>query len=143
MRLSEKDFLAQFPNHPEAKRVDARSRRKPPAPREPSTLEATLLLQLRAYGLTQGLVQEHRFHPTRRWRMDFAWPDLLIAAEVEGGVWTQGRHTRAQGFIGDTHKYNHATLLGWSVLRFTEKCIKNGQAALLIKKLMDKRQKNL
>lgn len=24
------------------------------------------------------------FHPTRKWRMDYAWPDLKIALEVHG-----------------------------------------------------------
>lgn len=60
---------------------------------------------------------EYRFHPERRWRFDYAWPDRKLALEVEGGVWTEGRHTRGKGFIADMEKYNAAALLGWSVLR--------------------------
>lgn len=30
---------------------------------------------------------EHKFHPTRKWRFDGAWPDQKIAFEVEGGTW--------------------------------------------------------
>jgi very-short-patch-repair endonuclease len=62
-------------------------------------------------------VQEHRFHAVRKWRFDWAWPEAKVALEVEGGVWTGGRHTRASGFIGDIEKYNEATIAGWRVLR--------------------------
>lgn len=64
-------------------------------------------------------VREYRFHPKRRWRFDYALPAVKIALEVEGGVWTRGRHTRPQGFLNDIEKYNTATLLGWRVFRTT------------------------
>lgn len=64
-------------------------------------------------------VKEFKFHPERRWRFDYAIPAYKVALEVEGGVWTQGRHTRPQGFLGDIEKYNTATLLGWRVFRTT------------------------
>lgn len=64
-------------------------------------------------------VKEHRFHPKRKWRFDYAIPEYKIALEVEGGVWTGGRHIRAQGFLGDMEKYNTATLMGWRVFRTT------------------------
>lgn len=62
---------------------------------------------------------EYRFDPKRRWRFDFAWPTHLLALEVEGAVWTNGRHTRGSGFIKDMEKYNRAAVLGWRVLRTT------------------------
>ena len=65
------------------------------------------------------VLKEYRFHPTRKWRFDYAIPSRRIAIEVEGGVWTQGRHTRPQGFLGDMEKYNTATLMGWRVFRTT------------------------
>lgn len=64
-------------------------------------------------------VKEHMFHPKRKWRFDYAIPEHKIALEVEGGVWTGGRHIRAQGFLGDMEKYNTATLMGWRVFRTT------------------------
>lgn len=64
-------------------------------------------------------VKEYRFHPKRMWRFDYALPEYKIALEVEGGVWTQGRHTRPQGFLGDVDKYNTATLMGWRLFRTT------------------------
>lgn len=64
-------------------------------------------------------VKEYKFHPTRRWRFDYAIPDHKIALEVEGGVWTGGRHTSPKGFLNDIEKYNTATLMGWRVFRTT------------------------
>lgn len=65
------------------------------------------------------VVKEFRFHPQRRWRFDYALPEYKIALEVEGGVWTGGRHTSPKGFLGDIEKYNTATLMGWRVFRTT------------------------
>lgn len=64
-------------------------------------------------------VPEFRFHPTRRWRFDYAFPARRVAIEVEGGVWSYGRHNRPKGFINDMEKYNAATALGWRVFRCT------------------------
>ena len=96
-----------------------------------SGLEREFALHLFANDLTP-VVQEHKFHPDRRWRFDFAWPEQKIAAEIEGGVWTRGRHTRGKGFINDCDKYNAATLLGWRVFRFTREHIDSGDAIRLI-----------
>ena len=74
--------------------------------------------------------REHRFHPTRRWRFDFAWPDYKLAVEVEGGAWTGGRHTRGSGFVADCDKYNAATVLGWRVLRYTTSHLRDEQAVV-------------
>jgi len=92
----------------------------------PSRLEATLALHMRAAGLNPE--SEFRFHPPRRWRFDFAFPDQKIAIECEGGIWSNGRHVRGAGFEKDAEKYNAAALDGWMVLRFTGRMIKNGQA---------------
>lgn len=85
-----------------------------------SDLEATFS---RAFALLAAdypqPVREYRFHPTRKWRFDFAWVRERIAVEIEGGAWSQGRHTRGAGFSEDCAKYNAATCAGWRVLRFT------------------------
>jgi hypothetical protein len=64
-----------------------------------------------------GCVAEYRFHNERRWRFDYAWPAIMLAMEVEGGVWTRGRHTRSGGFLADMEKYNSAAALGWRIIR--------------------------
>lgn len=63
-------------------------------------------------------IPEHRFHPVRRWRFDFADTKNMIAVELEGGIWVGGRHNRGNGFQADTEKYNKATVMGWRVLRY-------------------------
>jgi hypothetical protein len=78
----------------------------------------------------QGLpayVTEHRFHPTRRWRFDYAWPELKIAVEVHGGTYTNGRHTRGGGFTVDREKMNEAAIYGWTVLEVTAAHVRSGQ----------------
>lgn len=71
--------------------------------------------------------KEHRFHPKRRWRFDYAWPSVMIALEVEGGVWVKGRHTRGKGYEDDCEKYSVASAMGWVLLRATPGQIKNGK----------------
>ena len=114
-----------------------------------SKLEATLALHLKALKLPAP-VKEHRFHPTRQWRFDFAWPDLMLAAEVEGGTESHGqkrtirgkvitvksRHLTPSGFREDCKKYNEAARLGWRVLRFSGAMVNKGEAVQTIKELL-------
>lgn len=67
--------------------------------------------------LNLKMVKEFQFHEIRKWRFDWCIPSHKIAIEEEGGVWTQGRHTRGKGFIEDMEKYNTATAMGWKVIR--------------------------
>lgn len=64
-------------------------------------------------------IPEYRFHPLRKWRADYCWPLHMLLVEIDGGVWTGGRHTRGAGFIKDMEKLNAAALLGYRVLRYT------------------------
>ena len=82
-------------------------------------------------------VREHRFHPRRKWRFDFAWPEKQIAVEIEGGTYKKGRHNRPQGFESDVNKYNAATLAGWKVYRFTSLMVRNGHAAKFMEEVMN------
>lgn len=68
-------------------------------------------------------VAEHRFHPDRKWRFDFAWPEHLVALEVEGAIWTGGRHTSGAGFVKDMEKYNAAAAMGWRIVRCQPKTL--------------------
>lgn len=79
----------------------------------------------RAFGLPLPET-EYRFAPPRRWRFDYAWPAHKVALEVEGGVWTGGRHVSGAGFVKDMEKYNAAAVAGWRVLRCQPRDLKNG-----------------
>lgn len=65
------------------------------------------------------LVTELQFHPERKWRFDWAFPEKMIAIEYEGLMSEKSRHTTVKGFTGDAEKYNEAQRLGWSVYRYT------------------------
>lgn len=70
-------------------------------------------------------VEEFKFHPSRKWRIDLCWPDQKLALEIEGGVFDNGRHVRPTGFIKDMEKYNALSILGYSLLRFTPQQMKS------------------
>ncbi len=92
-----------------------------------SELEEMFAFQLRSMRMPEGR-REYRFHPKRLWRLDFAWPDQKLGVEIEGGVWTGGRHTTGVGFTLDCEKYAEAMCLGWRILRVTGSQVQNGQA---------------
>ena len=101
-----------------------------------SHLERALEFQIRVAGLPEP-EREYRFWPGRRFRFDFAWPDKMIAVEVEGGQWVRGRHQRGAGFAADTEKYNEAAILGWCVLRFPTNAINSGRALATLERALD------
>jgi very-short-patch-repair endonuclease len=92
-----------------------------PKPLSPG--EEAFMLHCRAEGLNPE--REYRFHPTRKWRFDFYFPEKKIAVEVEGGY--GGRHQRG-GFQLDMVKYTAAAKMGIMVLRYTTKMVTDGTA---------------
>ena len=80
-----------------------------------SYLEDSFALWLKTEGIK--FEREYRFHPKRRWRFDFAWPDKKVAVEIEGISYEGGRHQRVGGFLEDCLKYEAALMLGWKVYR--------------------------
>jgi very-short-patch-repair endonuclease len=99
-----------------------------------SDLEDELVVYMAFANLPEP-VREYKFHPTRRWKFDFAYPDQKIAIEVEGGTWIGGRHSRGAGFQADCEKYNTATLMGWRILRLTRAMVE-GNAVETIKSML-------
>lgn len=114
----------------------AKPRRKSKRPsrgaKVPSEGEATLSIHLKASNI--AFEREFRFHPKRKWRSDFHLVEKMILIEVEGGIWSNGRHTRAKGYLGDMEKYNAATALGYRIFRYSTEQVKSGMA---IKEIME------
>lgn len=78
-----------------------------------------------------NFVREYQFMPSRRWRIDFAWPDNSprLAVEIEGGTWTtHSRHTKGSGYNKDRKKYNSMAIKGYFLLRFIPQDIESGDA---------------
>lgn len=105
-----------------------------------SQLEALLAFHIKAADLPKP-VREYRFHPKRRWRLDFAWPDMKLAVEIDGGIFANkkgkvGAHVRGAGARADMEKRNEAIILGWRVLRVCGDHVKSGQALRWIEQAM-------
>lgn len=92
-----------------------------------SRLEDLLLLQIRAVRLPMP-EREVAVIPGRRFRADFCWSARRVVCEVEGGVWTGGRHGRGAGYTADCEKYSLMAIAGWTVIRVTAEHIRSGQA---------------
>lgn len=95
------------------------TKRKKTRQTKPQTPKSDFFTLLCKSDLKLDCIKEHKFHPVRRWRFDYAIPTAKIAIEVEGGVWTGGRHTSPKGFLNDMEKYNTAAIMGWRLLRTT------------------------
>lgn len=96
--------------------------------------EAEFLNHCRLYKLSPE--REVVFHPTRKWRFDFAFRKQKLAVEVEGGTWVQGRHNRGSSIAEDMRKYNAATVLGWRILRFTTEMVISGEAIQQVREIL-------
>jgi hypothetical protein len=64
-----------------------------------------------------AFVKEYKFCKERKWKIDYYLPDLNTAIEVEGGVWSGGRHVNPKGFLNDMDKYNAITMAKIDLLR--------------------------
>ena len=62
-----------------------------------SEAEKKLLYQLETMELPAPDT-EVTFSNDRGWRFDFAWSDIMLAIEIEGGTWVGSRHTQPKGF---------------------------------------------
>lgn len=100
----------------------------------------SLLASIITAAVDKQALFEFQFHPRRKWRFDIAWPDLMLAVEIDGGIWSGGRHTRRAGFHKDMEKINAATVLGWRVLRFTPQDVEDGYATRLLEHITKRRE---
>lgn len=87
----------------------------------------TLWLRTRECADIPAPVRQHRFAPPRRWRFDFAWPDQMVAVEIDGLVYGgRGGHQTVSGVMADCEKYEAALRLGWRVYRVPGPWIQEG-----------------
>lgn len=83
--------------------------------------EMEMMLKLAGY----EYVKEMKFHPTRKWRFDFAIESLKIGIEYNGIMSEKSRHTTITGYSKDLEKINEAQKLGWKVFQYTPLNYKN------------------
>ena len=64
--------------------------------------------------------RNYRFHPTRKWEVDFAWPDQKFGVEIDGDVHRM-RHKRN----ADAEKGRALLAAGWRVEHYTSDNLKD------------------
>ncbi len=77
---------------------------------------------------------EVKFHPDRRWRIDWFNAELMLGVEVEGVTNfgpAIGRHQSADGYEKDCEKYNAAAAMGIVVLRYSQRIIQADPHAVI------------
>ena len=127
--------IAEYKKMVKATKPKGRSKRpKVKGEKIPNEFEAKLAGEFKT--LKIDFEQEFKFHPERKWKADFHLIDKKILVEVEGGIWSGGRHTRGKGYIGDMEKYNAATMMGYQVIRFSTDQVKSGLAIQQIEKMV-------
>ena len=101
-----------------------------------SSLEEDLDWMIKSVGLPPP-IREYKFSPDRKFKFDFAWPDVFWAVEVQGGLWIKGGggHNHPKSIQDDYEKYNLAHELGWRVLQYSDKMIKSGEAILQLERI--------
>ena len=129
--ISVEEYRKQFGG---GRKTGAKTERPKRGGKVESEGESLLSLQLKA--LKIAFEREFKFCQERKWRADFHLVDKMILIEVEGGIWSGGRHTRAKGYLGDMEKYNSATALGYSVFRYSTEQVKSGKAIEEIKRMV-------
>ena len=104
-----------------------------------SQLEDLFAMQLDAAGLG-GYVREAQIIPNRKFRYDFYFPEHRLCVEVQGGVWSNGAHSRPTGIKRDYEKSNLCTQYGFKLLQFDVKAVKSGEALDVTEQLINQKQ---
>lgn len=95
--------------------------------------EANVLLELHLGELGLRFIPEFRFCAHRKWRFDY-YIGRNEAIEIEGGIFSRGRHTRGVGYQKDLEKYRTAAAMGYRVFRFSTQEVLDGTAREFLKK---------
>ena len=98
-------------------------KRQPTNRHKGSKAKAEIEMMLKLFG--KPYVAEYSFHPERKWRFDFAIPEMKIGIEYNGIMSAKSRHTTITGYSKDMEKINAAQKLGWVVLQYTPLNYKN------------------
>lgn len=97
------------------------------------------LLLLKAHDLPAPQT-EFVFHPTRKWRADYCWPEAMVIVEREGGLFAKGRagmaHAMPTAIRRDMEKSNAAQVLGYIYLRFEPDALLCAETLDIVKQIV-------
>mgnify|MGYP001615569520 FL=1 len=130
LRWTEADY-ADFERRKNAalKDVSEQVAKLAPIPRQESKLERRLWQQIIDAGLPTPQ-RNYFFLTDRDLELDFAWPQIKVAVEVQGSG-----HRIKENFHRDIEKRALAMLAGWRVLEVSGATIKDGRAMAWLKQL--------
>ena len=92
---------------------------KPKKPKVPAYPCRDLYSKVLEARLGEECWAEWQFCKERKWRLDYSFPEWKVGIEIDGGLWTGGRHSGGIGQKRDLEKMNAAAELGWLVLHYT------------------------
>jgi hypothetical protein len=110
-----------------------------------SELEDTFAAQVRRYRLPEPVRQlKFALDVRRKWAWDFAWPQFMVAVELQGLVveaignrrYVRGGHGTVPGMINDMEKLNAGVLLGWSPLWFAQNHVRSNDAIAVTQRVL-------
>lgn len=78
----------------------------------------------------------------RRYRVDYAWPDIRLGVEIQGGVFTRGAHGSVYGILQGYKKANDAAANGWSLMYFLPSEMLKTDTLTSIKKAYEWKRQN-
>ena len=88
----------------------------------------SLAFQIQAAHPLWQFEREYRFAPPRQYRIDIAFVLQQLAVEVDGGIFTGGRHVRGAGVLQDCEKTSLLAIHDWRLIRVAPTHIKSGEA---------------
>lgn len=103
-----------------------------PQPRPVSKLERRFSQQLADNPDLPPHQRNYFFLPDRDMELDFAWPMVKLAVEVQGGV-----HRIKAMFMRDIEKRAFAMLAGWRVLELDDDAIRSGRGLQWLRTLLE------
>jgi len=112
-----------------------------------------LLTQKLKEASLSSYVTEHRFHPVRKWQLDYSWPDVKVALEFDGGTFARkgakkcplckqipkGGHSTGKGYENDREKDFEAQMLGWIIIRVSAAMVRDGRAIDFLQRALGER----
>lgn len=101
--------------------------------------EELLAFQIKSLGLPTP-ERQYRFAKgmKRQFESDFAWPELKLLVEVEGGIWKRGggAHSHPLDVERDIERRQYAVLLGFFVLPVITDEVTSGKAIAVIQRAL-------
>ena len=61
--------------------------------------------------------KEYRYARKRKFRVDFAYPEIRMGIEIDGGIFNKKAHGSITGILNDIDRNNTAAMEGWTMIR--------------------------